>query len=261
MGRSRSSMYVLLMVAAVFLMAFDKAQGSDNMFEEVWLPADEGKDLEITGTFARRNGQIFMELTFMNKATQPMSGFDIQFSKNSFGLMPATPLQMQSPLLPNSSASTSLQLSTTGQVEKMEPLLMLKVAVNNNIDVFNFSCMVPMHVLFVEEGEMDKRTFMNYWKEIPTTDEVQYVISDVQHKADTVSQKLRKNNVFTILQLKVEGQDMLYQSLKLTNGIDVLAKLQIDPSNSNSNVILSLKGWVLYVFKDVRDAYETILHN
>nr|KAG5694283.1 hypothetical protein BaRGS_032001 [Batillaria attramentaria] len=226
---------------------------------EVWLPAAKGKGLEIHGTFARRNGQIFMELTFTNKAMQPMQGFAIQFNKNSFGLTPASPLQVQSPLIPNSTASTSLQLNTTGQVQKMDPLLMLQVAVKNSIDVFYFSCTVPMHVVFTEDGEMDKKEFLASWKEIPTTNEVQYVINDVQHNADTVSQKLRNNNIFTIAKRNVEGQDMLYQSLKLSNGIKVLAELKIQPANPNFT--LSMKCRVLDIYTGVQQAYDTILHN
>lgn len=36
----------------------------------VWLPADKGKGLEITGTFVRRGGQLYMDMTFSNKAMQ-----------------------------------------------------------------------------------------------------------------------------------------------------------------------------------------------
>lgn len=53
---------------------------------------------------------------------------------------------------------------------------------------------------------------------------------------DTVSQKLRNNNVFTVAKRNVEGQDMLYQSIKLTNGIWVLAELKIQPGNPNFTV-------------------------
>ena len=49
---------------------------------------------------------------------------------------------------------------------------------------------------------------------------------------DTVSQKLSNNNIFTIAKRNVEGQDMLYQSLKLTNGIWCLAELKIQPGNN-----------------------------
>ena len=60
--------------------------------------------------------------------------------------------------------------------------------------------------------------------------------------ADTVSQKLRNSNIFTIAKRNVEGQDMLYQSLKLSNGIKVLAELKIAPSNPNFTVSHRV-GW------------------
>jgi len=63
------------------------------------------------GTFARRQGVVCMDLTFTNRAMQAMGGFAIQFNKNSFGIAPSV-LQMQTPLSPNSSAQTSLQLTT-----------------------------------------------------------------------------------------------------------------------------------------------------
>jgi len=49
-----------------------------------------------------------------------MSGFAIQFNKNSFGLMPAHPLQVPSPLAPNQSCDASLLLHATGPVQKMD---------------------------------------------------------------------------------------------------------------------------------------------
>lgn len=92
----------------------------------IWLPAEKGKGLEISGTFSRRNGQVSMDMTFTNKAMQAMSGFAIQLNKNSFGLAPAAPLQV-SPLQPSQSVDTSLILNTTGQIQRMEPLNNLQV--------------------------------------------------------------------------------------------------------------------------------------
>ena len=51
-----------------------------------------------------------------------------------------------------------------------------------------------------------------------------------------MSQKLRNNNIFTIAKRNVEGQDMLYQSVKLVNGIWVLMELKIQPGNPNFTV-------------------------
>ena len=38
--------------------------------------------MEVTGTFVRRGGQIYADITFSNKAMQMMSDFAIQFNKN-----------------------------------------------------------------------------------------------------------------------------------------------------------------------------------
>lgn len=67
---------------------------------------------------------------------------------------------------------------------------------------------------------------------------------------DTVSQKLRNNNIFTVAKRNVEGQDMLYQSLKLTNGIWVLAELKIQPGNPNFTVSSLTLNW-LHMFSFV----------
>jgi hypothetical protein len=57
------------------------------------------------------------------------------------------------------------------------------VAIKNNLDIFYFSTVVPMHVMFMEDGEMDKRVFLATWKDIPTSNEMQYEIKNVQHNA------------------------------------------------------------------------------
>jgi len=54
--------------------------------------------------------------------------------------------------------------------------------------------------------------------------------------ADQIVQKMQQNNVFTIAKRNVEGQDMLYQSLKLTNNVWVLNELKIQPGNPDVTV-------------------------
>ncbi|KFM70822.1 AP-1 complex subunit beta-1, partial [Stegodyphus mimosarum] len=200
-----------------------------------------------------------MEMTFFNKAMQAMGGFAIQFNKNSFGLAPAQPLQVPAPLLPNTSADVSLLLNTMGAVQKMDPLTNLQVAVKNNVDVFYFSTVVPLHVFCTEDGMMDKRVFLATWKDIPAQNEVQYTIDNIVLSTDQVSQKLQNNNIFTIAKRNVDGQDMLYQSLKLTNGIWVLAEMKIQPGVTSFT--LSLKSRAMDVASSVHQAYEAILHN
>lgn len=50
----------------------------------------------------------------------------------------------------------------------------------NDLDVFYFSTMIPMHVLFTEDGQMDKRVFLQAWKDIPAQNEVQFTMSNMR---------------------------------------------------------------------------------
>uniref|UniRef100_A0A8C8HE84 AP complex subunit beta n=1 Tax=Oncorhynchus tshawytscha TaxID=74940 RepID=A0A8C8HE84_ONCTS len=200
---------------------------------QVWLPAMKAKGLEISGTFARRAGVIQMELILTNKAMSVMTDFAIQFNRNSFGLAPAGPLQVLTPLGPNQTIEVSLPLSTVGPVMKMDPLNNLQVAVKNNIDVFYFSCQYPISMLFVEDGKMERQVFLATWKDIPNDNESQFQIKDCHLNSDAASSKLQGSNIFTIAKRTVEGQDMLYMSIKLSNGIWVLAELRVQAGNPN----------------------------
>jgi hypothetical protein len=182
-----------------------------------------------------------MDLEFNNKALQPMHGFAIQLNKNSFGLASVTQLQITM-LQPNQSQATIMVLNTSGPVMKMQPINNLQIAIKNNIDVAYFSAQLPMHVFFVEDGEIDKKLFLNTWKEIPEQNEMQFQVNLASAfiNTDDLCNKLRNNNVFTIAKRNVEGQDMLYQSVKLTNGIWILAEVKVTPSSPAVTVIVTL---------------------
>uniref|UniRef100_A0A665VND3 AP complex subunit beta n=1 Tax=Echeneis naucrates TaxID=173247 RepID=A0A665VND3_ECHNA len=213
----------------------------------VWLPAMKAKGLEISGTFARRSGVVQMEMTLTNKAMSVMTDFAIQFNRNSFGLAPAGPLQVLTPLSPNQSIEVTLPLNTVGPVMKMEPLNNLQVAVKNNIDVFYFSCQYPISMLFAEDGKMERQVFLATWKDIPNENESQFQIKDCHLNSDAASNKLQGSNIFTIAKRTVEGQDMLYQSMKLSNGIWLLAELRVQAGNPNYTLKQCLPA-LLYLY-------------
>ncbi|KPJ13437.1 AP-2 complex subunit beta [Papilio machaon] len=224
--------------------------------KQCWLPADKGKGLEIWGTFSRQNGQPRMEMTFTNKAMQAMTGFAIQLNKNSFGVYPGGALSV-GVVAAGGRSEAALPLAAAGPVQRMEPLNNLQVAIKNNVDVFYFACLIPAHVLFTEDGQLDKRVFLTTWKEIPAANEVQHTLSNVVGNADSIAHKMTLNNVFTIAKRNVEGQDMLYQSLKLINNIWVLLELKLQPGNPEAT--LSLKSRTVEVATCIFQAYEAII--
>uniref|UniRef100_A0A5S6Q4W4 AP-1 complex subunit beta-1 n=1 Tax=Trichuris muris TaxID=70415 RepID=A0A5S6Q4W4_TRIMR len=246
--------------------------------KQVWLPANKGKGLELSGTFLRASQAVFMDLTITNRAMQPMSGFAIQFNKNSFGLTPAEPLDVRLPVQPGHNYDVRLKLATTGPVQKMDNLLELQVtlklyaiaalfhltiscfhvAVKNDIDVFYFACVVPINVLFTEDGQMDKRLFLQAWKDIPAENEVQFSFPNMKRLSpDDICSILQCSNVFTVARRSVENQELLYHSLKLTNGIEVLSELK---SHLNSSELtLSLKSRNTIVVDYIHQAFVTLL--
>lgn len=73
----------------------------------------------------------------------------------SFGIKPSALLVVQSPLMPNQSANTSLLVqSDGGNVQKMEPLTLIQVAVKNNVGVHYFAVEIPMNMHFSSTGAM-----------------------------------------------------------------------------------------------------------
>ncbi|KAJ8797754.1 hypothetical protein J1605_001715 [Eschrichtius robustus] len=108
-----------------------------------------------------------------------MTDLAIQFNKNSFGVIPSTPLAIPTALMPNQSIDVSLPLHTLDPVMKIEPLNNLQVAVKNNSDVFYFNCLIPLNVGFVEDGKMKDQVFLATWKDIPNEKELQFQIRKV----------------------------------------------------------------------------------
>jgi hypothetical protein len=225
--------------------------------KEMWLDSTNAMGLEIMGEIVLKNGQIFMEMEISNKAMSPMSGFGIQFNKNSFGLGAAAPLQIAS-LPPNQSTQYSLQLNFGSAVQKMEPLDTLQIAIKNNIKVFYFATTIPMEVLFAADGKMERQVFLATWKDIPPQNESTYTIQGPgMLGSDAICQKLESANVFNVAKRNVEGQDMLYNSFKLSNGIWCLLEFRIQPGSPD--VVLALKARQPEIFAFVNSAMSRIL--
>ena len=96
--------------------------------KQVWLTAAKGKGLEISGSWSLKNNMVTMEMTMENKAMQAMNNFAIQLNKNSFGLAPQQ--QMNVPILnAGQTLDVSLPMTTTGPVQKMDPLTNIQVII------------------------------------------------------------------------------------------------------------------------------------
>ena len=60
-----------------------------------------------------------------------------------------------------------------------------------------------------------------------------------------MSTKMQQNNAFTVAKRTLEGQDMVYQSIKFTNNVWALAELKIQPGNPN--ITVSIPFFYIYL--------------
>jgi len=225
--------------------------------KQVWLDATRGKGLQIEGTFSRKSGKIFMELTLTNKSINPLTDFAIQFNTNSFGLTPVDSLDV-GVIQPNQSANKSLGCGTNGAANRSDPLTQLQVAVKDNVDVFYFAVLVPLHMYFDDNGQMDKRDFLQLWREIPEKNEVQFTLQNpLNFSSDDICSKLQQNNIFTVARRNVDGQELLYHSIKYTNGIYILSELKM--MQSQGALTLSLKSRHLTAISNLNEVYQTLI--
>lgn len=226
--------------------------------KEMWLEASKAMGMQVEGTFVRRNGRISMELTITNRAMQAISGFALQFNKNSFGLIPVEQMN-PSPILPNQSQNYSVACDTTGPVQVTTPLTNLQVAIKNDINAFYFATQVPLIVYFREDGQMEKREFLEEWKSIPEQNEQQFTLHNTHNmNADAICTKLQQNNIHTVARRQVDNQQLLYHSVKYTNNLNVLSELKVN--SQTTTITLSLKSKNLMAIANMNEVFQSLLN-
>ncbi|CAO2837654.1 unnamed protein product [Amaranthus hypochondriacus] len=192
----------------------------------VLLPAAKGQGLQISAELTRREGQVFYSMLFENNTQSVLDGFMIQFNKNTFGLAAAGPLQVP-PLQPGASARTLLPMVLFQNVAPGAPNTLLQVAVKNNQQpVWYFNDKISLHVLFAEDGRMERATFLETWKSLPDSNEVLREFPGlVIHSVESTLDKLAASNMFFIAKRKNANQEVLYLSAKIPKGIPFLIEL------------------------------------
>ncbi|KAE8658519.1 Beta-adaptin-like protein B [Hibiscus syriacus] len=192
----------------------------------ILLPASTGQGLQISAQLARQDGQIFYSLLFENNTQVTLDGFMIQFNKNSFGLAAAGPLQVP-PLPPGASTRALLPMVLFQNLSAGPPSSLLQVAVKNNQQlVWYFNDRILLHVFFVEDGRMERTSFLETWRLIPDSNEVQKEFPGiVVSSAKATLDRLAASNMLFIAKRKQANQDVFYFSAKIPRGIPFLIEL------------------------------------
>jgi AP-1 complex subunit beta-1 len=192
----------------------------------VLLPSTTGQGLQISAQLTRRDGQIYYDISFENGTQGVLDGFMIQFNKNTFGLAAGEALKVP-PLQPGTSARTLLQMVPFQNISPGAPNSLLQVAVKNNQQpVWYFNDKIPLHVFFVEDGKMERASFLEAWKSLPDDHEfTKELPGSVISSIDATVERLAASNVFFIAKRKNGNMDVLYLSAKMPRGIPFLIEI------------------------------------
>ncbi|CAN6879393.1 unnamed protein product [Brassica oleracea] len=192
----------------------------------VVLPASSGQGLQISAQLTRQDGQVFYSMLLENNSQSVLDGFMIQFNKNSFGLAAAGPLQVQ-PLQPGESARTMLPMVLSQNMSDGPTNSLLQVAVKNNQPpVKYFTNKIVLHALFSEDGRMERGTFLETWRSLPDSNEVQKDFPGITITSiDSTLDLLAASNMFFIAKRKNGSQDVLYLSARVPQGVPFLIEL------------------------------------
>ncbi|KAI9141255.1 adaptin N terminal region-domain-containing protein [Paraphysoderma sedebokerense] len=192
------------------------------------LNAAQAKGLDLFATFSRRNGVAFMDFTISNKALQPMTDFAVQFNKNSFGIVPSASLSVPTPLGQNQTIETSLPLLMQPTMQgPMQPFNLLQVAIKNNIDVFYFQLLIPIHVLFEERPDVN--VFKGAWGD-SSLKSANFQVNGVVGDLKGIEEKLKRNGI-----VGVGGNGQTMQATAKT-AANVYIHMEITLANSTANV-------------------------
>lgn len=199
--------------------------------KQVVLPADQGKGMQISGAFVRREGRLALDLAIVNYTPAPMGNFVIQFDKNTFGIVPTTTVIPINILHQNQSGEASLPLASTAVVGAGPPSTVIRMAVKNSLsnEIYFFQMNLPFHVLLTESGQLERSAYLSMWKSIPDANErtKDIVLNAGSPDLDYHIRKLTSKNLFEIARRKVNDQDVVYLSAKTENSVYILVELTL----------------------------------
>ncbi|KAJ2884975.1 hypothetical protein H4R27_001702 [Coemansia aciculifera] len=195
--------------------------------QQVLLDATQTQGLEILGTFARRNGSIQMEMSFVNKSGMTIGDFAIQFNKNTYGITPSGSLNAGT-VMPMSSVEVSLPLVTGGPTMVMQPLTNIQIAVKCTAGIFYFQTQYSLHILLEETGQSDQGMFLRMWKDMPDTMQNSHTAQNLRFASmEDMRNKLNMNSVFTVAQRSFGNATHFYTSSKLCDGSMFYSEIKV----------------------------------
>jgi len=210
--------------------------------DKVVLPADRAEGMQVRSLFINEGGSMFQQITIENHSPAPLSGFAVQYNKNSFGLVPASPAALASvfpaQLAPGQSHTGKMPIMGQGPMADSKGAV--QMAIKNNVKVFYFQDTADVLIFLAPDGRLDRGVFLEQWKSIPSEARTDVQgLNPAQENVDAVCPKLEAASVFFIARRKLpDGADMVYFSVKTLNGVVMLAEIGFRPGTGAASIAI-----------------------
>jgi len=201
-------------------------------------PAEKSGGIDVYAGFHQVNNNIIMELEFHNiSSSDPVSNMAIQLNKNAFGLSPTNQqVTVNPPISAGEKGKASVQLvvnnSMLAPVAAGQPASpQIQIAIKNmaTSQVFYFASNFSFEAFYSPDGAVDRSAFIDAWKNIDDGKELYSTMNDLPHSStdiDQVQAKFEAFNIFFIARRQaMEGQEVVYFSMKTMGGMEFLAEL------------------------------------
>lgn len=197
------------------------------------LDAEKGRGMEVHGLFARRDKQVFFDLTFINRGAAPLSQFAIQFNKNNFGITAPQQIPIAS-LAPGQSADTSIPITMQGVTTPGPLNPTIQVAIRNSTgQIYIFVAQLPADCFFAQGAQIDKAAFMAAWDALPAT--AQAAGNVPLRLVTNISALNAALAAVGITSIGVAGQTVL-TFMKLANGTNCLCEIAVNGATRSCQV-------------------------
>lgn len=203
------------------------------------LNAESGKGLLIRGALQRSGDAILYNLQFQNvNAGQALDGFMIQFNKNSMGLAPANQVIPVSSISPGAMANAAVQVVQSSNLVAQNPVSdVLQVAVRcNQLGVLYLTDRVALNLVMSSSLTIDGAEFVNTWKSVPESQEIQHIVSVTFMDVSKVVKVLENSRIFVLVHKKVANEEVLYASSQINlpdSSILLLTEIRFELGQDN----------------------------
>ena len=212
------------------------------------VEASKGQGVAVYGTMIRTSTMTLV-LQFDNKSSTPLDVINIQFNKNTFGLVPQVNNKFESPVPPGGRGELKIPVaynkafSNPGAPPSLEINAALQNASNNSVSYFNL--VVGYHVMYAAGGKMDDKEFIKLWTTDLKEKQVTSTVTGLVHLGpDAVKARLESNGFNFIAQRhlgsdqqviffnsKTDQNQLILCEVTLKDGINA-AKLVIRTDNA-----------------------------